>query len=154
MASNPSTTNQTKFVGVRVPNELHLRFIAAAGNKTKWLLEAIEEKLDRQVQGTKQDAPVNAPVCDSKPLEDNKVMVAHDETEETLTDVIGIIKAGLDEKAAWQADKNNKNNRNVTEVMIAHWLNDKGYGYRSKLGLVSFDRTSINTLKTRHHINK
>lgn len=91
MASNPSTTNQTKFVGVRVPNELHLRFVAAAGNKTKWLLEAIEEKLDRQVQGIKQNTPVNAPVCNSKPLEDNESKTVLPEFKNVSSEVVGII---------------------------------------------------------------
>ena len=93
MASNPSTTNKTIIVSVRVPVELHKRFTAAYSDKTKWLLEAIEEKLDRQVQGIKQDAPVNVPVCDSKPLEDNETKTVLPKFKNVASEVIGIISA-------------------------------------------------------------
>lgn len=45
---NPSTTSKTTHVGFRCPNEIHKQLIAASkGNKTKWLNDAVKEKLDR-----------------------------------------------------------------------------------------------------------
>ena len=76
MAKNPttkaSTTSKTKQISIRIPNDVFSRLAAASGiggDRTGWIIEAIVDKLDKQVQGIKQDAPVNVPVCDPNPLE-------------------------------------------------------------------------------------
>ena len=51
--TNPSTTNKTKMITLRCPNELASRLSAAAGEgkkKTQWLIEAIEAKLILQMR--------------------------------------------------------------------------------------------------------
>lgn len=46
--TNPSTTNKTKMVTLRVPNEIAI--LLPDQNKTEWILEAIKDKLLVQTQ--------------------------------------------------------------------------------------------------------
>lgn len=98
MAKNPttkaSTTSKTKQISIRIPNDIFSRLAAASGiggDRTGWIIEAIVDKLDRQVQGIKQGAPVNVPVCNSKPPMVNEVKTVLPEFKNVSSEVVGII---------------------------------------------------------------
>lgn len=47
--SNPSTTTKTKMISVRVPVSLYKDIDdASMGNRTRWLIEAIQSKLEKK----------------------------------------------------------------------------------------------------------
>lgn len=75
MAKKPktkaSTTSKTKQISIRIPNDVFSRLAAASGiggDRTEWIINAINEKLDKQVAGIK-GTHHDVPVCDPKPLE-------------------------------------------------------------------------------------
>ena len=75
MAKKPktkaSTTSKTKQISIRVPNDIFSRLAAASGiggDRTQWIINAINEKLDKQVAGIK-DIHHDVPICEPKPLD-------------------------------------------------------------------------------------
>ena len=75
MAKKPktkaSTTAKTKQISIRVPNDVFSRLAAASGiggDRTQWIINAITEKLNKQVAGIKY-ASADVPICDPKPLD-------------------------------------------------------------------------------------
>lgn len=101
MAKKPktkaSTTAKTKQISIRVPNDIFSRLAAASGiggDRTQWIINAITEKLDKQVAGIK-DTHHDVPVCDSKPFnltDDEIVTVTFKNVPLEVMDVIAAMR--------------------------------------------------------------
>ena len=103
MAKKPktkaSTTSKTKQISIRVPNDIFSRLAAASGiggDRTQWIINAINEKLDKQVAGIK-DIHHDVPICEPKPLDpigNEIVPVTFKNVPSEVMDIIAAMRKG------------------------------------------------------------
>ena len=103
MAKKPktkaSTTSKTKQISIRVPNDVFSRLAAASGiggDRTQWIINAINEKLDKQVAGIK-DIHHDVPICEPKPLDpigNEIVPVTFKNVPSEVMDIIAAMRKG------------------------------------------------------------
>ena len=58
--TNPSTTTKTTQISIRIPNNVfHCLGSLCGDERTKWIISAIEEKIDRTIKDTTQSSTIN-----------------------------------------------------------------------------------------------